>query len=491
MTIKEIEERTGLERANIRFYEKEGLLMPDRLENGYRSYTEKDVQTLLRIKLLRSLQLSLEDIRALQKGEKQLSEALSAHLHALEKEKQALAAAEDVCRMMETDNARFETLNAEKYLNQLNRSPSETPAAPPETDAYHPPMHPWRRYFARTLDYNLYLLPIELFILLVCHVNPNTQLGRALALLSPTGAFLLMLLIEPFLLHHFGTTPGKRLFGLRVTQANDVLFSLQNARRRTWEVLWRGYALGIPVLNIIRLWNCYKLCKAGQEQDWDEAPRSRLYVIRDTKPWRGAVYVGLATLLFVTNLWAQEMSALPPNRGDLTVAEFAENYNFVCIYEYGAYPRFVLDHNGNWVDLQPKQHQSHYYYPGGDTMKFYSTEAFGPPGFESTMLEKPAKLEFETDADGNITRITMYKRRSLILDMLGAEDFYLLATAFVQAQPDSVPFSGTRRTLASQLDRMFSDVHFVCSGITVDHDVEPVGTESITYTFSMTKDPQT
>ena len=134
MTIKEIEERTGLERANIRFYEKEGLLMPDRLENGYRSYTEKDVQTLLRIKLLRSLQLSLEDIRALQKGEKQLSEALSAHRHALEKEKQALAAAEDVCRMMETDNARFETLNAEKYLNQLNRSPGEPPAAPPKTD---------------------------------------------------------------------------------------------------------------------------------------------------------------------------------------------------------------------------------------------------------------------------------------------------------------------------------------------------------------------
>ena len=36
MTIKELENRTGMTRANIRFYEGEGLLSPRRLENGYR-----------------------------------------------------------------------------------------------------------------------------------------------------------------------------------------------------------------------------------------------------------------------------------------------------------------------------------------------------------------------------------------------------------------------------------------------------------------------
>ena len=36
MTIKELEALTGLSRANIRFYEKEGLLSPLRRENGYR-----------------------------------------------------------------------------------------------------------------------------------------------------------------------------------------------------------------------------------------------------------------------------------------------------------------------------------------------------------------------------------------------------------------------------------------------------------------------
>ena len=51
MTIREIEARTGLPRANVRYYESEGLIRPTRGENGYRNYSEEDCQTLLKIKL--------------------------------------------------------------------------------------------------------------------------------------------------------------------------------------------------------------------------------------------------------------------------------------------------------------------------------------------------------------------------------------------------------------------------------------------------------
>ena len=41
MTIKDVEERTGLSRSNIRFYEKEKLIEPSRNEsNGYRDYSK-------------------------------------------------------------------------------------------------------------------------------------------------------------------------------------------------------------------------------------------------------------------------------------------------------------------------------------------------------------------------------------------------------------------------------------------------------------------
>lgn len=40
MTIAELEARSGMTRANIRFYEAEGFIRPERRENGYRDYSE-------------------------------------------------------------------------------------------------------------------------------------------------------------------------------------------------------------------------------------------------------------------------------------------------------------------------------------------------------------------------------------------------------------------------------------------------------------------
>ena len=66
MTIKDVEERTGLSRSNIRFYEKEKLIEPLRNEsNGYRDYSENDVENIKKIAYLRTLGISIEDIRSI------------------------------------------------------------------------------------------------------------------------------------------------------------------------------------------------------------------------------------------------------------------------------------------------------------------------------------------------------------------------------------------------------------------------------------------
>ena len=48
MTIKEIEQATGLPRASVRFYESEGFISPTRGENGYRNYSQSDLDALLK-----------------------------------------------------------------------------------------------------------------------------------------------------------------------------------------------------------------------------------------------------------------------------------------------------------------------------------------------------------------------------------------------------------------------------------------------------------
>ena len=68
MKIKEVEQRTGVARANIRFYESKGLLRPAREGNQYRAYSEDDVETLRKIVLLRRMGLSIADIQAVFDG---------------------------------------------------------------------------------------------------------------------------------------------------------------------------------------------------------------------------------------------------------------------------------------------------------------------------------------------------------------------------------------------------------------------------------------
>ena len=117
MNIKEIEERSGLTRANIRYYEQEGLLAPARRENKYRDYSEEDLETLLRIALLRNLGFSLDEIRRLQSGELELAAAMRERSVALEAEGQRLLAAKSVCDAILREVTSYSALRPEDYLN--------------------------------------------------------------------------------------------------------------------------------------------------------------------------------------------------------------------------------------------------------------------------------------------------------------------------------------------------------------------------------------
>lgn len=70
MKIKEVENLVGIKKTNIRFYEREGLLNPERSENNnYREYSEEDVRRLKEIKNLRLLGIPTSEIRLLFEGE--------------------------------------------------------------------------------------------------------------------------------------------------------------------------------------------------------------------------------------------------------------------------------------------------------------------------------------------------------------------------------------------------------------------------------------
>lgn len=76
MITNEVERLTGLSKQSILYYEKEGLLQVLRKSNGYRDYTEENIKTLLMIRYLRALDISLDDIRFVLDGTLSLHECL-------------------------------------------------------------------------------------------------------------------------------------------------------------------------------------------------------------------------------------------------------------------------------------------------------------------------------------------------------------------------------------------------------------------------------
>jgi len=89
MNIKKAEERSGVSRQNIRFYEREGLLHPDRnAENDYREYHEEHIHTLKQIRAMRMLDMPLDQIRLVLEGKLSPAEAAAEQRKKL-KERQA------------------------------------------------------------------------------------------------------------------------------------------------------------------------------------------------------------------------------------------------------------------------------------------------------------------------------------------------------------------------------------------------------------------
>lgn len=126
MKINEVEQAVGITKKNIRFYEQQGLLNPSRnASNGYRDYTDEDVNVLRQIKLLRKLGIPIEDIKKLQNNYLTLGDCLRRHLISLERESKNLESIQKFCHRLIAEDVSFETLNVEQLLIDMNNMEEE------------------------------------------------------------------------------------------------------------------------------------------------------------------------------------------------------------------------------------------------------------------------------------------------------------------------------------------------------------------------------
>lgn len=428
MTIKDMEERSGVSRANLRYYEAEGLLTPQRLKNGYRAYSEDDLALLEKIKLLRRLGVSIEELRALQRNGETLPQVLDRRLGELSGERESLERVEQVCGALRAEGASFESLEPEKYLAALDAPVQQENAAVPllpEEDRLPVVTNLWRRLAARVLDWTLLLfLIMTLMALLGRNPNELTETG----LPGQIGMVLLLLLLETVCLHFFGATPGKALLGLRITGRDGSCLSFQESMERYFRMLWGALGLWIPIWSLVQMYRCCQRWSQDEPQPWDEG-----YAYHSTPfDWRRhlvAPALAVQAVLFVAEA-ANSHSQLPPHRGELTVADFAENYNRQTRY-VGLDSKLYLDEAGQW------------------------REEPDPPGVVSISLggDWERRMDYEL-ASGALRSVTLsfHAEREGFMLTLPTDTVMAAVTAFAWSREDTPLWTGRRKDFIRALE---------------------------------------
>ena len=119
MTIKEVEQLLEVPRATVRFYEKEGLITPTREGNGYRDYSDEDVEKLKKIIILRKIGMSVEEIDDLFDGIRSMDEALDTNIENLQKQMDELNGAMKLSQKMKEDFVQIASMDVNAYWNTI------------------------------------------------------------------------------------------------------------------------------------------------------------------------------------------------------------------------------------------------------------------------------------------------------------------------------------------------------------------------------------
>lgn len=430
MRIQELEQMVELDRATIRYYEKEGLIAPNRSENGYRDYTLENTEELKKIRLLRQLGMSVFTIKQLQQGSADFSQALSDQVRRLSEQIEENKRAKAVCQTMYDDGAAYDKLDAEHYLTLLREIQLDGPNKD-FRENIPKEIHPWRRWLARTLDYWWVKTLVNFVIIVLVRVRPLPNKFVGALILIASGALLIP--IEALLLHKFGTTPGKFAMGIRLEAINGGNLTMDAALQRSWKVYKEGMFFCVPYLKVLGQWVQYlrltgrSLYRFARKEDvpepadpkWDEETE---VIFSPITGKRRLLLTALVLATIIVGAFTGLDSIKPKYRTEeLTIAQFAENYNQTMAFFQGE--NHMYDRLNPDGSLRP-------YEPFEDGLVIYYGQE----------TDDPFEFTYETD-DGILKSVTIQKyfhKNDGILDVRPMTAMEVnLALTMLLSRPDS------------------------------------------------------
>jgi uncharacterized RDD family membrane protein YckC len=311
-------------------------------------------------------------------------------------------------------------------------------------DPGHPQQTPagngaiWRRHLAHLLDYAILVVPFGIIPLLYFHIN---QFSQALWwLFAFCFGYATLCFIEPVFLSLFGTTPGMHIFGISVRlSTGEKLTYKQALRRADWDV-----SLG---------------CRSKSNSDDNRGESEKdvpcprvaaggsvvLLNAQRCRWYQPLLYTAVWAVLVFAMLLAAFVPRIPPNTGTLTVAQFAENYNYLAgYYKYSVGDSSLrLNDEGKWYVADSGDEL--YEIAIGDGRNETTLNDGSAPGV--FMPLPPPTFRFETDADGNITSVMFTYTAVLFSDELVYFAYFdqlrIASLAVICAQKEYSVFSNT------------------------------------------------
>lgn len=304
----------------------------------------------------------------------------------------------------------------------------------------------WRRYFARTLDLSLYGLIWFTFASLVLNLNIESSiLGSIINSYVLMG---IMVFLEPFLLSQYGTTLGKWVFGLAISDLDGTKLTYKQALHRTFGVFKTGLGYNIPLYNLMTLFVCLGNCKSQEVLQWENGT---IYTIRDRKFYRIIVCVVLFILMGGINVLVTLQAEMPLNKGNITPVEYYENCNDMMAQSKNYYGRH-LNVKGDWIGNKKQPNE------------FFALQPL--PHHEliiSKGIVKGVRIELETDNDYRTFGFQDQKKVAVM--------------SFFAAQPKMNYYKLNKSDVLNKINNTFENYSFTEDGVKFTNQVELKGYE--------------
>lgn len=147
---------------------------------------------------------------------------------------------------------------------------------------------PWRRFWARMLDYLIFGFIIGVIIGLF-GITISVEIQPYVGM----GVIFVWVFVEAILLCTWGSTPGKALLHTRVRTSEGHKLTFMQALNRSFSVWWLGVGAGIPIISLITMLVASVKLSNNRVTTWD---RSGHFVIEHGSV--GVVRVVICVILF-------------------------------------------------------------------------------------------------------------------------------------------------------------------------------------------------